>query len=120
MRIISVLSTGVLTTEFVLHGAAMLSSMEAGVKPLADHLGFRPGRPVTLLIGTLDLAAAAGLVAGLREPGIGVAASGYGVLFFGSLMALRLRRRLGTVLWPPDFPLFLSLSVVNLISHSVR
>jgi hypothetical protein len=120
MRTASGVISGVLVMEFVLHGIAMLAGMAAGVQPVAAHLGFRPGRAAIVLIGILDLAVAAFMIAGFWRPGLGTLAACYSAALFGVLMILRFRRRLGTLLRPPDFPLFFTLSVLLLVSELAR
>ncbi|HEV2637126.1 MAG TPA: hypothetical protein VGX23_18370 [Actinocrinis sp.] len=105
----------ILIMEFVLHGIAMLTGMDGAVKPLTDHLGFPPGRPLGIAIGLLDAAATAALIIGFGSHGAGAAGAAYAVLYFGVMMALRFRRKLGTLLQPPDFPLFLTLGVILLV-----
>lgn len=120
MRVIAIICTAVLVMEFVLHGIAMLIGMEAAIQPLTDHFGFRPNRLLGVAIGALDLIAAAALIVGFWRRDIGLAAAGYAVAFFGLLMALRFYRNLGTLVWPPDFPLFLTLAVTLFAIHLSR
>jgi len=114
VAVVADLGSAVLIMEFVLHGIAMLIGMEAAVQPLTDHLGFRPARPFGLAIGAVDLAAAGALVLGFSAPGLSAVAAGYAVAFFGLLMVQRLRRGLGTLVRPPDFPIFFTLAVLLL------
>lgn len=120
MLIVAVVCSVVLVVEFVLHAIAMLVGMEAGIEPVTAHLGFRPHRALLLLIGVVDLTVAAGMVAGFWYPTLGTIAAGYAVVLFATLMAIRLYRHLGTLVHPPDFPIFLVLSVVLLATYLVR
>ena len=111
MRVVAIICTAILVMEFVLHGIAMLIGMEAAIQPLTDHFGFRPSRTLGVAIGAADLVVAAALVLGFWRRDIGVVAAAYAVAFFGMLMFLRFYRHLGTIVRPPDFPLFLTLAV---------
>lgn len=116
LRILADVGAAVLIMEFVLHGIAMVIGMDQAVQPLTDHLGFRPGRPLGLGIGVVDLAAAALLVVGFPNHAAAAAAAGYAVAYFGLMMLLRFHRRLGTLVRPPDFPIFLVSGVLVLVS----
>jgi uncharacterized membrane protein YphA (DoxX/SURF4 family) len=115
-EILADISAAILIMEFVLHGIAMVIGMDGAVRPLTDHLGFRPGRPLGLAIGVVDLAAAALLVIGFPNHGAAAIAAGYAVAYFGLMMYLRFYRRLGTIIRPPDFPIFLASGVVLLLA----
>jgi hypothetical protein len=119
VRIIAAVCSAVLVMEFVLHGLAMFIGMEAGIDPLTRHFGFRPDRWLVLLIGTLDAAAAAALVAGLWYPGLAAAGAAYAIGFFGLMLILRFHRHLGGIL-PPDFPLFFTLAVIVFVLSLLR
>jgi hypothetical protein len=119
VRIIAAICSALLVMEFVLHGIAMLTMMEAGIDPLTRHFGFRPGPPILLTLGVLDIAAAAGIVAGFWKPVLAEIAAGYAILFFGMMLVLRFYRRLGGIL-PPDFPLFFTAAVLLLIVRLAR
>ena len=116
MTILGGICAAILIMEFVLHGIAMVVGMDGAVQPLTDHLGFRPSRPLGLTIGVVDLAAAALLVIGFPDDGAAAIAAGYAVAYFGLMMYLRFYRRLGTIIRPPDFPIFLASGVVLLLT----
>ena len=117
MNILADICAAILIMEFVLHGIAMVTGMDGAVQPLTDHLGFRPGRPLGLTIGVLDLAAATLLVVGFPNHAAAAIAAAYAVAYFGLMMCLRFYRRLGTIVRPPDFPIFLVSAVLLLVSR---
>jgi hypothetical protein len=112
LEIVTGTASILLALEFVLHGAAMLIRIEAGIGPVEKHLGFRPTTRFLIALGIVDLATSTAFIVGLRKPIVGAVAGGYSTGLFGILIALRLRRRLGTFLSPPDFPIFLALSLI--------
>ncbi|MFE3983007.1 hypothetical protein ACFXPR_00840 [Nocardia tengchongensis] len=117
---ISAGASALLTLEFVMHGAAMLTRMEAGLDPIEKHLGFRPGIGFTTVLGIVDFAVAGAFVIGIKSPAIAFVASSYSTALFGGLMVIRLRKNLGTVVYPPDFPIFFGLSVAVLLRNLGR
>jgi uncharacterized membrane protein YphA (DoxX/SURF4 family) len=110
-----------LALEFVLHGLGMVARMEAGIDPIVKHTGYRPGPVPLTLLGLVDFAVATGFVIGvLLWTPAGLVSAVYSVFLFGGLLVIRLRRRLGTLVSPPDFPVFLVLGVLALIIAIVR
>lgn len=116
IRILADIGAAILVMEFVLHGIAMLFGMDGAVQPLTDHLGFRPGRPLGLAVAAADLAAAALLVVGFPNHTAAAIGAAYAVAYFGTMMYLRFHRRLGTIIRPPDFPVFLVSGALVLVS----
>lgn len=120
MYVLALICSAILIMEFVLHGLAMFIGMEAGIAPIVTHLGFRPHRAFLLLLGVVDVAVAAGLIAGFWRPSLGMAAAGYAVVLFGTLLVIRLVKDLGTLINPPNTPIFLLAGVLLLITYVLR
>lgn len=120
MLVLAVICSVILVAEFVLHGLAMFFGMEAGIAPIVAHLGFRPHRALLLLLGVVDFAVAAGLIAGFWKPTLGLTAAGYAAALFGTLMVIRLVKGLGTVINPPNTLVFLLAGVLLLITYLWR
>lgn len=117
---VTLVASGVLALEFALHGAAMLARLEQGIAPIEKHLGFRPDAGTLVALGLFDLAVAGGFVIGMKSPSAAIAASTYSTALFGGLTAIRLQKKLGTVANPPDFPIFLALSLTVLLRNVAR
>lgn len=117
---VSGIASALLALEFALHGVAMVTRMEAGIAPIEKHLGVRPGAAALTALGLVDFAVSGAFVLGMVSPRAAVLASTYSTGLFGGLMAIRLKRNLGTLTSPPDFPIFLALSAVVLARNVGR
>ncbi|MFI8975169.1 DoxX family protein [Nocardia asteroides] len=89
MTVLFSVLAGVLAVEFASFGAAKVAAI-APMRARAEHLGITP----TMFrgVGALEISAATGVLLGLANPWIGMAAGAGLVMLMGGAIAVHLRR----------------------------